>query len=81
MKRLRGLWILLIGFPVLIASDSAYIWRAQSENAHLRQSGWQLFIEPSEVEKGALWGAAFAIAFGFGLLMRDLARRTWRQTR
>ena len=69
-----------MGFLLIIAADLVYERRAVSESDRMHKSGWNLFTEPSEFEEGALWAGAFSIAFGCGLLIRDLARTGRRQS-
>ena len=74
MTRLRGLWILLIGILVLFASDFAYKRRSGIERAEQSKTGWDLFIEPSQFEEGAMWAGALSAVVGCTLLVVDLAK-------
>jgi hypothetical protein len=72
MRRLRGVWLLFLGVLLSIGSAWVYSWRATSENARLRASGWDLFIEPSNFEEGAFLGGAISAGLGAVLLVADL---------
>jgi hypothetical protein len=79
VTRLRGLWILLIGILVMFASDFAYKRRSSIEHVEQSKTGWHFFIEPSELEEGAIWAGVLSAALGCTLLVLDLARTSRRR--
>jgi hypothetical protein len=79
LKRLRGLWILLLGILLLFGSFVEFDRRAKEENATWRRDGWHLLAEPSVLEEGAALAGLVSAIGGIALLIIDSARPRRRQ--
>lgn len=77
--RLPGFWILMVSILVMFASDFAYKRRSDMESAERHKTGWNLFIEPAQLEEGAIWAGVLSAALGCTLLVVDLSKTTGRR--